>query len=143
MRKKGCSETPSSSTSKRNFPCQHFPEHHEVAHQAVDGVGECCRSVLLDEEMTNPGKTVACQWHCPEERPLAGDQGHQGDGQHQCGAAKMEAAVGAVTVLSQVERVKLCKRGVLFIRFHFEPCSDELHFEKEPGRVNLVDLAWF
>src|SRR5262245_54358391 len=66
-------------------------------------------AVLLEEEMSDPGKTVTTD-QCGQQPPrvLLGEGDHQ-QRQHAAAAEEMQAATGAVAVLAQVERIELSK----------------------------------
>jgi len=100
------------------FAGENLPEHHEITSQTVERVGERGRLVFLEEEVSHPGKSVTGERHSQEEQIVLGEEGNESDGDNQKRTAEVQAAIGFVLMLREIERVKLGERCVLFTRFH-------------------------
>src|SRR5690606_19035612 len=113
---------------------QDVGEHHPVAGERIERVAERRGPVLLEEEMPDPGETVAAEQRRQQPPGIAaGDRGgHQR--QHAPAADEMQPPRNAVRMLGQVERIELAETGELLHVPPFQPwCSAALAFAQYPS----------
>src|SRR6266496_158415 len=96
--------------SERNATDEHVLEHHPVADEAVERVGERRRTVVLEKEVADPGKAVPCDGRCRQPPRVASRDRGENASEHERRTREMQAAARAVRVLGQVERVELAER---------------------------------
>src|SRR3546814_1260324 len=69
------------------------------------------RPVLLEEEVSHPGETVAAHERAEQPPCVARHDRHRHQRQHAAAANKMQPSRGAVGVFAQVEGVELAEAG--------------------------------
>lgn len=89
-----------------DLTAQDLPEHHPVPRQTVQRVSESGRAVVLEAEMSDPGKSIAEQWR-EQQPPRASPEQHCGKHhQHARRSDEMQSAALQISVLSQVEGIE-------------------------------------
>ena len=91
--------------------------HHPVAHEAVQRVRKGSRLVLLEEEVTDPGKAVPGEGNGPEPHPVLRQQCEEHERKHQSAANEMQAPIDSVLMFAEVERIELGKASETLL-FH-------------------------
>src|SRR5678816_1764524 len=66
---------PSSLFLKGNAAGQHVPVHDPVAGKTIERIRECRRTIVLEEEMADPGEAVTEHRQQPEQDPALADAG--------------------------------------------------------------------
>ncbi|MNP74000.1 hypothetical protein D3C76_1707980 [compost metagenome] len=79
---------------------------------------ERCRAVLLEEEVTDPGKAVTRHRQGPQQHPGSATNGQRQYQDDQRRADKMQTAAGTVAVFAEVIRVELSETVESFDVFH-------------------------
>src|SRR6187397_751983 len=97
----------SCSCSEPDPPDQHVAEHHEVAREAVPGVGERRGTVVLEEEVTDPCEPVAGERHTEQPDRSTRQRGCEQRCNHEHRADEMQPATHRIAVLGQIERIEV------------------------------------
>jgi hypothetical protein len=88
--------------------------HHPITHEGIQRALEAGGFVVFKAEVADPGEQVAAKQAYQQPPEITrGHQNAQAD-QPKRGADEMQAAAGAITMLGQIERVKLGKAGDRF-----------------------------
>src|SRR5690606_19552017 len=82
---------------------QRISEHYPVAHEAVQGIFEGGRSVLLEEEMPDPGKAVTGHRQGQQQPGIGTEDGPGQQDQYQQAAAVVQTAADIVAVFAEIE----------------------------------------
>lgn len=97
-----------------HFPGQHKPNHLVVAHERPERVLKRCWSILLDEEVTNPGGTVAGNEGEQEQPPTSRSQEINQKRNADCCAEQMEQPRGRLAMFIHIVRPKVRERMECF-----------------------------
>src|SRR5690606_17141312 len=92
----------------------------------VERILERRRLVALVREVTDPGEAVARHRQRQQPPVVPGDHGRDGKADDEAGADEVQAPVGAILVLAQVERIELRDAAVNF-PLHLLVLVDLLH----------------
>ena len=84
--------------------------HPEVAAERPEGVIERGRPVLLEHEVTDPGRAVSDHGREEQRRGVERDSGREGSAQNRRRPEVMERAVSPITMSVDVVRPKLVER---------------------------------
>src|SRR4051812_37461043 len=93
--------------SERDLPGSDLPVHYPVAHEAVERLLECGRPVVLEEEVADPGETVAADQRGQQPPRIERNDKTEEAEERQGGPDEMKATAGEVCVFAEIEGVEL------------------------------------
>jgi hypothetical protein len=92
-----------------NFAIQDVPPKPPVAHQTEPGVLECCRLVVLEEEVANPGECVSLDERYRNEPPPSCDRGSDEQRNGNARAGEVQSSAGSVGVFTKIKRIEIAE----------------------------------